>query len=186
MKITSINRAIEEQVENRKMMKLVGVQLDSYRSCIFISHKKEDESEAKEIADYILSQDIDVYFDSYDYSLNSKTREVPNLVVKAIVNALNKSSHIICILSEKTIKSWWVPYEIGFAFGKDIPNENMRTLCLKNLKSSDFPDYINIIDNIVNYNMLDSFLLNNVTRKPRLFLDHAKIAGKHPLSNIMN
>ena len=35
------------------------------RTCIFISHQKEDTESCRQIADYLLAAGIDVYFDEY-------------------------------------------------------------------------------------------------------------------------
>lgn len=184
----AINRAIKEQVEARnRMRRLAGIKTASARPCIFISHQKDDSVEAKEIADYILSLDIDVYFDEYDENLNDETRHIPKYVVSIIGNALRDSTHLISIISEKTLYSWWMPYEIGFASGKDIPIDQMKTVRLKNLDASLLPDYINIIEILETYYDLDVFLFDQILGRATLLVEHLqKTANRHPLSNIMN
>ena len=45
----------------------------------------------------------------------------------------------MCLISDKTRLSWWVPYEIGFAENEDI---DITSLKLKNV--DDIPSYLKI------------------------------------------
>jgi hypothetical protein len=64
--MAGINRLYSlQKFENRSTFLATGVK------CVFLSHQKADGKEAKKIADYLLSLDIDVYFDEYDKELIS-------------------------------------------------------------------------------------------------------------------
>ena len=53
--------------------------------CVFISHKKEDADFCRAIANYLMSEGIDVYFDEYDKSINLSK---PETVVRSIERGL--------------------------------------------------------------------------------------------------
>ena len=48
---------------------------------------------------------------------------------------------MLCIVSEKTKHSWWVPYEIGF--GKSS-NKDIASLLLKDFNLDGIPSYLYI------------------------------------------
>lgn len=189
--ISSINRAILEKVKERhdsiSLQRLLGSKKEiSNRTCIFISHKKEDRIQAKRIADYILSKDIDVYFDEYDPKLTPTVRKESEKLVGVINKGLKESSHMICIISSKTIGSWWVPFEIGHVWGKGMQRENMRANILKGIDPLKIPSYVDIIERLNTYKELDKFLSTINPKSKELLADSYKIASKHPLSDIMN
>ena len=85
--------------------------------CIFISYQRKDEEYANEIADYIMSKQIDVYFDLDDHDLKQHNQTSnPHGVTNAIKAGLNKSDYMIVIVSPNTYRSLWVPFEIGYSF----------------------------------------------------------------------
>lgn len=86
--------------------------------CVFISHKKEDADFARHLSDYVMERGINVYFDENDPIL-AKEHKSPDEVVKAIKIGLEKSTHMIIVLSKNTLESNWVPWEVGFASAKD-------------------------------------------------------------------
>ena len=85
--------------------------------CVFISHKSCDKRIAEYIAKYIRSTlRMNVYLDKWDVLLQNATySKDDNDIVKCIHKGLNVSTHLLCLLSEETENSWWVPYEIGYA-----------------------------------------------------------------------
>ena len=75
-------------------------------NCVFISHKKEDADFCRAIANYLISEGIDVYFDEYDKSINHSK---PETVVRSIERGLLASSYVLCVATANTFKSKWVP-----------------------------------------------------------------------------
>jgi len=110
-------------------------------NCVFISHKKEDESTAKAIGDYLMNQvGVDIYLDLYDMELKEAVSvENDKKIVASIKKGISTSTHLLCLVSDKTRLSWWVPYEVGVAGeqGKDI-----ATLKLKGI--DDIPSFLKI------------------------------------------
>jgi hypothetical protein len=64
--------------------------------CVFISYQNSDKAEAMKVADYLISADINVYFDEYDGDLkNSNQNSSPNKVTDSLCKGINNSSHMI-------------------------------------------------------------------------------------------
>lgn len=127
------------------------VRLDR-KSCVFISYKKEDANAAKEIAEYISRETgAYVYLDINDKELQQATIISDDVgIVKSIKKGLDIATHILCVISDRTLLSWWVPYEIGYADKKGI---NIVSLKLNNI--DDVPSYLKI--HKVLYNLEDLY-----------------------------
>lgn len=87
---------------------------------IFISHKQEDEIKAMEVQNTLNSCEVEAYLDLLDDDISENSENL----TKHIREKLGECSDVIVILSEKTRKSWWVPFEIGMATEKDMPIAN--------------------------------------------------------------
>ena len=135
--------------------------------CVFISHKKEDEAAAIAIGSYLTDVvGINIYLDIKDCMLQDATDEENNQkIVDSVQKGLSLSSHLLCLISDKTKLSWWVPYEIGFA---DKQNTDVTILKLKDI--DDVPSYIKIKKTLYN---LDDFLqyVSNLGKYGFLFKD---------------
>lgn len=88
----------------------------SNQKCVFISHKKEDEAAAESVANYIMYDlNMDVYLDKNDGQLrDAVSKGDKQKIVASIQKGISCSDYLICVMSEKTKLSWWVPYEIGY------------------------------------------------------------------------
>lgn len=88
-------------------------------NCVFISHQKKDATLCKQIAEYIKKSGVDVYFDEYDSDLKFQMQQSnPKGVVNAIQKGIDKSTHMLCVISTNTRLSKWVPWEVGYGYGK--------------------------------------------------------------------
>ena len=112
---------------------------ESNKYCVFISHKKEDELAAIEIGNYLLNTvGINIYLDIRDCTLKEAVGDANDKkIVDSIKKGLKLSTHLLCLISEKTKLSWWVPYEIGIA---DISNLDIASLKLKAV--DDVPSFL--------------------------------------------
>ncbi len=101
--------------------------------CVFISHKKEDEDSAKAIGEYLMNEvNVDIYLDLYDIELKEAVSiENDKKIVESIKKGIGTSTHLLCLVSDKTRLSWWVPYEIGVA---SEHNKDITTLKLKGVE----------------------------------------------------
>lgn len=152
-------------------------------NCIFISHKHEDEVAAKKIADYIMNiAKIDVYLDKNDSGLQHAV-EIGNDkgIVSAIEKGITVSSHLLCLVSEHTKNSWWVPYEIGYA---KKASKNINSLILKNNK--EIPSFLTIENIIYGTKSLNDFLkkIKANSFKESNIIKHSDM--EHPLDNYIN
>ncbi len=128
--------------------------------CVFISHKKDDEDVAIALGNYITNiLGMDIYLDIYDTELQKAVlTEGNNAIVSSIQKGLESSTHLVCIVSNKTKISWWVPYEIGFA-ERNLKGDSIgRIASVKLSYISDFPEFLKIKKTISSTNELIAFL----------------------------
>lgn len=139
------NRAL---YENRHLAK-------SSKSCIFLSHISVDKSSAIAISNYITKQgDIDIYLDLDDEELQQAVqRDDPTGITTFIEQGLSSSTHIMCLVSADTVRSWWVPYELGFAKNA---GKHLSTLKLKG--EITLPGYLQISEIIPGTKSLNEYL----------------------------
>ena len=126
--------------------------------CVFISHKKEDADFARNLSDYVMGRGINVYFDENDPIL-AKEHKSPDEVVNAIKVGLEKSTHMIIVLSKNTLESNWVPWEVGFASAKD---KEYRLLRLNDVYG-DIPEFYKVAKILNDYDDLDKYLASMKT-----------------------
>ena len=128
------------------------------KTCVFISHKKEDQHIAIELGDFLTNQlGVDIYLDVFDPELKEAVSvENDSQIVASIKKGLKLSHILLCIISDKTRLSWWVPYEIGVADCSEIKIASIRT---KNV--DDFPSFLKTKKTIDNLTELVEFILKN-------------------------
>lgn len=147
--MAGINRAI---YENRHLAK-AGELLDN--PCIFLSHISVDKAAATAIGSYItMHGDIDIYLDVNDEKLQEAVRtSEPAGITQFIERGLAASTHIMCLVSTDTVRSWWVPYELGFAKNA---GKHLSTVKLKGEIS--LPAYLQISEIILGTESLNHYL----------------------------
>jgi len=126
----------------------------SARPCIFLSHLSADKSAVRAIGNYITQQgDIDIYLDVYDQALQDAVQNYDAAGITAFIErGLSLSTHIMCIISSDIARSWWVPYELGFAksIGKHLSSLKLKDVTL--------PAYLEISEIIHGTGSLNFFL----------------------------
>lgn len=144
-----MNRARKEQYSFIETLK-------KNDTCIFISHKKEDEAAAIELGEYISNNfKYDIYLDVSDIDLREAVSEENDAkIVDSIKKGINESTSIICIISDKTKLSWWVPYEVGIADSRGI---SIATLKIKDI--DDIPSFLKLQKNINSIEELNRHLM---------------------------
>lgn len=152
------------------------------KPCIFLSHISIDKQAAIEIGAYITSNcDIDIYLDIYDTELQRAVIYGDNdAITRYIENGLNGCSHVVCILSNNTKQSWWVPYEIGFS---KQAKKDISTLSLKDI--DDLPSYLKICRSIKGTKSLNDYLkeINTSLKKSMLFENASESLISHTQQN---
>jgi len=124
--------------------------------CIFISHINIDKNIAERIGEYIMAEKgLDIYLDIFDKDLQSATKNNDyEKICECIQKGIVESSAVLCLVSNNTKNSWWVPYEIGY--GKHA-GRIIGTLALKKVV---LPEYLKIEQIIDSYTDLENFLNN--------------------------
>ena len=155
---------------------------------VFISHQKEDRDDCIKIAQYLKSEGLNVYFDEFDKELQIAANNKDSKgIVKAIKNGINQSTHMLCVISPKTLYSKWVPFEVGYGYDKT----NLLTLTLKGIKDSDLPDYIRVAPIIRITSDLDKFagISQHITKNANEGWAYSLFNFtdlSHPLDNVMD
>lgn len=101
---------------------------------IFISHKQEDALTANQMASELRNMNIEYYLDLLDSSIAQSGKELTN----HIRNNLNSCTDIIVVMSNLTLHSQWVPFEIGMAAQIDMPT---ATFLKEDVSLPDFLQY---------------------------------------------
>lgn len=120
------------------------------RVCVFISHKDIDTPAAIEIGNHIMEDlGFDIYLDVYDKTLQTADLEGDlESVVASIQKGIGYASHLLCVISDKSQESWWMPYEIGFAQANDIKTSSIIVKDTEHL-----PTYLRIKGSPVFFNI---------------------------------
>lgn len=165
------------------------------RPCVFISHKKEDKPSCRVIANYLRDAEIDYYLDEEDPFLQrAVSSDNAQKITESIKKGISDSTHMLVVVSEKTYKSQWVPFEVGYGHSSLVDGTSDRLklsiLTLKDLSEKDLPTFMqvgNIIRGTKSLNKYISDISNKLEKsminESRLF-SHSK--EKHPLDNVLN
>lgn len=152
-----INNTREKFAYNRTKLKTAK----SSKNCIFLSHKKDDKNKTRNLATYIKQLGIDVYLDEYDKKLQASTIAKDSLgIVEAIEKGIVSATDLLCVLSDKTEKSWWVPFEIGMARAH---GKNLGAVYL-NKNSLNLPEYLLIIPKYSTEIEFENYIKAYITR----------------------
>lgn len=78
---------------------------------VFIAHRTQDDGIAQRIYTRLSGNwGITCFLDNFD-----PYRKYTASITKTILDAVDKSTHLLVVISHSTRESWWVPYEIGAA-----------------------------------------------------------------------
>ena len=181
--MAGINRALYENRVLAKASETLG------RPCIFLSHILIDKSAAIAIADYVNTRgDIDTYLDINDADLQRAATSGDALAITVFIErGLSKSTHIMCLVSPKTVGSWWVPYELGFAKKSGMPLATLK------LKDTELPAYLEVSEIIKGTESLNRYLtgVKNGLRKSATAGDLTEsllpgYTSQHPLDQYLD
>jgi len=90
----------------------------SSRNTVFLSHSHEDADLILAAMNFLLTIGVDVYVDWLDDSMPAVTSGETATKIKA---KIAECERFVVLLSEKSVESKWVPWELGYADGvKDI------------------------------------------------------------------
>lgn len=149
--MAGINRALLSESNQH----IKASSLSSSNPCIFLSHISADKAAVREIGKYITDKgNIDIYLDEQDVNLQIAVSKADAVGITIFLEkGLSQSTHIMCLVSDETVKSWWVPYELGFAKKSGKP---LSTLKIKG--NAELPAYLEISHIIKGTKSLNAYL----------------------------
>lgn len=157
---------VAEEVKKSSTFSLIYPYHSASKICFFISHKNEDVDAAIELGNHIMNNfGYDIYLDIYDGTLQEadENNDVET-IVKSIHKGLDYSTHLLCVVTDKSKESWWIPYEIGFAQAK-----GKKTASIKLKVSEYLPSFLRVNDSKVFYTIkeLDEYLSKQSLFEPK-------------------
>lgn len=171
------------------------------RPCVFLSHKKEDKDECRKIAEYLKEAEIDYYLDELDEDLQrAAIQDNPELITESIKKGIRESTHMLVVVSEKTYRSEWVPFEIGYGHSaildkgleEGIKDNKIKlsVLTLKDISEKTLPDYLRVGYIIRGTKSLNDYISKITDKLEKSLVNETKIFSNnqisHPLDNVLN
>jgi hypothetical protein len=171
------------------------------RPCVFLSHKKEDKHECRKIAEYLKEAEIDYYLDELDKDLQQAAEQGnPELITESIKKGIRESTHMLVVVSEKTYKSQWVPFEIGYGHSAILDKgieegikENrikLSVLTLKDISEKSLPDYLQVAYIIRGTKSLNDYISKITNKLEKSLINENRIFSNtkmnHPLDSVLN
>lgn len=170
-----INRALKNQSIEKSFREIFESINSTDVPCVFISYQRKDESYASDVAKYIMSMQVDVYFDLEDNDLKQISQIInPEAVTNAIRKGLNQSDYMIVIVSPNTYTSPWVPFEVGYAYDKK--GDKMKILRHKGILKESLPSYLKVKELLDGAASLNRFL--GSIRKEHFIYESLEKGGK--------
>lgn len=97
---------------------LGGDAADNYD--IFLSHSSIDKSYFRNLRNFFSQYGANIYIDQFDENLPNRTSvQTANL----LVNKISSYRKFIVLVTENSLNSNWVPWELGFAHGRKRHND---------------------------------------------------------------
>jgi len=170
------------------------------RPCVFFSHKREDKDQCKRISQYFSNAGIDYYLDEEDDKLqHAATVADPVLITESIKKGIRESTHMLVVVSEKTYKSQWVPFEIGYGHAaivdryleEEQPNKiKLSILTLKDIAEKSLPDFMQVGNIIRGTKSLNSYISAISNRFEKSMINESRLfsntMASHPLDDVLN
>ena len=165
------------------------------RPSVFLSHKKEDKPACRVIAKYLSNAGIDYYLDEEDHLLQQAVySENAYKITESIKKGISESSHMLVVVSEKTYKSQWVPFEVGYGHSSLVDDTNdklkLSILTLKDLSEKDLPEFMQVCNIIRGTKSLNQYISNISNKHEKSMINETRLFShstrNHPLDNILN
>lgn len=191
-KADSIERAVWRYVsENNEIRN---------RPCVFLSHKKEDKPACRKVASYFENAGIDYYLDEEDNELQyAVSVNDPIKITESIKNGIKESTHMMVVVSDKTYKSLWVPFEVGYGHASILDQEKLTlernriklsVLTLKDIAEKTLPDYLQVGYLVKGTKSLNEYISKITDRLEKSLINENRIFSnsmrQHPLDNVLN
>lgn len=100
---------------------------------VFVSYERTDQNAATAVVSALERLHVKAYLDLPDPTLNRGEN-----ATAAILAGIERCTHVLTIVSEATVKSWWVPFEVGAATRGD------KRIATLHRDQSYLPDYLKV------------------------------------------
>lgn len=134
--ITSTEGRLHEEYEQKVTLKEKPIKKPSTPT-VFLSYSGADKEKAKQIADTLLENGIDVWFDGYNV-------QVGDALVSTIKKGINEADYFLILLSKSSLNSQWVNQELELAFIKqsDTKSHTIIPVLLEKISVNKMPVYL--------------------------------------------
>jgi hypothetical protein len=167
------------------------------KPCVFLSHKKEDKPACKKIVEYFSNAGIDYYLDEEDDNLQQAASvSDPIKITDAIKKGIKNSTHMLVVISERTYRSQWVPFEVGYGQAAIIDNQinidklKLSVLTLRDISEATLPDFLQIAYIIKGTKSLNEYISKISNRIEKSMIEESRIFSnsqpQHPLDSVLN
>ena len=141
-------RLLDELISRRASVAWGTPGTELSRPRLFVSHRKDDEARARDVATLAQAAGFQVWLDVFDSSLQSAARASTGtpasaLAVALIIEmALLNCTHVIALITPRTPGTYWVPYEYGRV--KDSSPHSLRAACWIDQHVTYEPEYLEL------------------------------------------
>ena len=141
-------RLLDVLVSRRASVSWGAAGTELSRPRLFVSHRKDDEARARDVATLAQAEGFQVWLDVLDSGLQNTAQASAGtpadaLAVALIIEmALLNCTHVIALLTPITPGTYWVPYEYGRV--KDSSPHSLRAACWIDQDVSYKPEYLEL------------------------------------------
>jgi hypothetical protein len=98
-----------------------GVSMPDKPTLAFLSHNKNDKAAAREIAMFLVSENINVWFDEWEVGPG-------DMITRNVGRGLDECTHFLLLWSKNARGSEWVNRELGAMLNKAIAEDSPRII----------------------------------------------------------
>lgn len=99
---------------------------------VFISHNHKDKGIAREVATFLITEGVDVWFDEWEISAGDS-------IIGKVSGGLKDTTHFVLIWSARASKSNWVTTELEVALTKHIQNSDLTPIVIRLPRAPELP-----------------------------------------------
>ncbi len=107
---------LTEHYDLKRRIDELHTELSCKKPDIFVSHRSEDKNTAEKVAKTIAKWGSTAYLDIWDHNVDGDGPELVDYI-QSVIGCCNS---LIVVFSPNTVRSWWVPLEIGIAITEGL------------------------------------------------------------------
>jgi hypothetical protein len=156
------------------------------RPRLFVSHRKDDESRARDVATLAQAEGFQVWLDVLDSRLQGTAQASTGTpsdalgIALIIEMALLNCTHVIALITPRTPGTYWVPYEYGRV--KDSSPHSLRAACWIDQRVTYQPEYLELGVKTRSDDDIRDWLRGEISEWDRVFAPTA--AGQTPPGSV--